>query len=149
MTSVGETGGSGLGGGHHPPGLSPPRGGLPPTRLSGAPRHRCIIEPGNPTGGQPFRSNEKESGLDSRGSTLSLESRDMENQRRGGERKRVAKVNGSVGGYFTFSRNFVRARFSRDCCFERRDLEDVFLEKNRKRKRNILVKMSITRSNSG
>lgn len=110
MTSVGETGGSGLGGGHHPPGLSPPRGGLPPTRLSGAPRHRCIIEPGNPTGGQPFRSNEKESGLDSRGSILSLESRDMENQRRGGERKRVAKVNGSVGGYFTFSRNFVRAR---------------------------------------
>lgn len=27
-------------------------GGLPSTSLSDAPRHRCIIEPGNPTGGR-------------------------------------------------------------------------------------------------
>lgn len=79
---------------HHPPGPSPPRGGLPPTRLSDAPRHRCIIEPGNPTGGQPFCSNEKERRFDSAlGASIQ---RDMENRRkRWRTSKGVAKVNGS------------------------------------------------------
>lgn len=37
-------------------------GGLPSTSLSDAPRHRCIIEPGNPTGGRASCQNEKDRG---------------------------------------------------------------------------------------
>lgn len=88
-----------------------------------APRHRCIIEPGNPTGGQPFRSNEKEprasiqEGARFFSLSLSPSNRGIWRTRRGGEQaKGVCKSQWKCRRIFhlspPFPRNSVRARFT-------------------------------------
>lgn len=123
-----------------------------------APRHRCIIELGNPTGGQPFRSNEKEprasiqEGARSFSLSLSLESRDMENQKRWRTGKRglqkSMEVSEDISPFPTFSSKLCSRAFHvfpETVVSERGDLEQVFFEKNKKLKFLIVVELEVNK----
>ena len=105
-----------------------------------APRHRCIIEPGNPTGGQPFRSNEKEprasiqEGARALSLSLSLsriegygEPEEVENKRKGLQKSMEEDISPTFFSRLCSSSKLFHV-FSETVVSER-DLEEVFLGK--------------------